>query len=286
MSADRETTRIVRSWLEDGVTQLPDTILDSVLDQLPTTSQRRATWWPARRLPHMNTSVKIGLAAVAVVAAMLLGYTYFVSPNVGNPSRATPTASPNVLPLTGDLDAGRYEIDGESVPVRISFDLGDGWGACSENPLEQGVCRVGPSQTPRAVVGVAFPVVENVVADPCDATTLLDPPVGPSVDELVTALSELDGFSATAPEDVTVGGYPAKRLTVTAPADVDDTCELGTWATGQRTNGVGAGESNDLYVVDVDGDRIVVAMAYFTPNASQEDLDEAQHLIDSIQIEP
>ena len=76
----------------------------------------------------MNTSVKIGLAAVAVVAAMLLGYTYFVSPNVGNPSRATPTASPNVLPLTGDLDAGRYEIDGESVPVRISFDLGDGWG--------------------------------------------------------------------------------------------------------------------------------------------------------------
>jgi hypothetical protein len=285
MSTDREATRIVRSWLEDGVTQLPDTILDSVLDQLPTTSQRRVTWWPARRLSYMNTSMKIGLAAVAVVAATLLGYTYFVSPNVGDPSRTTPTASPNVLPRSGDLDPGRYEVEGASVPVRISFDLGDGWGVCSENPLEQGVCRVGPSQTPRSVVGVAFPVVENVVADPC-ATTLLDPPVGPSVDELVAALADLDGFSATAPEDVTVGGFPAKRLTVTAPANVDDTCELGTWATRQRTNGVGAGESNDLYVVDVDGDRIVIAMAYFTTNAGQEDLDEAQHLIDSIRIEP
>jgi len=286
VSTDRETTRIVRSWLEDGVTQLPDTILDSVLDELPATPQRRATWWPARRLPHVHTSVKVGLAAVIVVAAMLVGYTYFASPSVGDPSRTTPTASPDVLPRSGDLAAGPYEIEGASVPVHISFDLGDGWAACSQNMLEQGVCRIGPSETPRSIVGVAFPVVENVVADPCDATTLLDPPVGPSVDDLVTALSELDGFSATAPEDVTVGGYPAKRLTVTAPANVDDTCELGTWATSQRTNGVGEGEANDLYVVDVDGERIVIAMSYFIPNAGQEDLDEAQRVIDSIRIEP
>jgi hypothetical protein len=34
MTTERETTRIVRSWLEDGATQLPDRVLDGVLDAL------------------------------------------------------------------------------------------------------------------------------------------------------------------------------------------------------------------------------------------------------------
>ena len=42
MSTDRDVTRIVRSWLEEGVTALPDRVLDDVLDQLPATPQRRA----------------------------------------------------------------------------------------------------------------------------------------------------------------------------------------------------------------------------------------------------
>ena len=51
MSTDRDTTRIVRSWLEEGVTALPDRVLDTVLDQVPATPQRRS-WWPARRFPR------------------------------------------------------------------------------------------------------------------------------------------------------------------------------------------------------------------------------------------
>ena len=38
MSTDRDVTRIVRSWLEEGVTALPDRVLDAVLDQVPATS--------------------------------------------------------------------------------------------------------------------------------------------------------------------------------------------------------------------------------------------------------
>ena len=53
MSTDRDVTRIVRSWLEEGATALPDRVLDAVLDQLPATPQRRA-WWPARRFREMN----------------------------------------------------------------------------------------------------------------------------------------------------------------------------------------------------------------------------------------
>ena len=65
MSTDRDVTRIVRSWMDEGVTQLPDRVLDAVLDQLPATPQRRSVW-TARRLFLMNNNiVRYGLAAAA-----------------------------------------------------------------------------------------------------------------------------------------------------------------------------------------------------------------------------
>ena len=72
MSTDRDVTRIVRSWLEDGPTALPDRVLDSVLDRLPATSQRRARW-PAWRLREMNSFAKFALAAAAVVVVAFVG---------------------------------------------------------------------------------------------------------------------------------------------------------------------------------------------------------------------
>ena len=66
MSTDRETTRIVRSWLEEGVTRLPDRVLDAVLDQVPATPQRRS-WWPAWRSNQMNTYAKLIATAAAVL---------------------------------------------------------------------------------------------------------------------------------------------------------------------------------------------------------------------------
>jgi hypothetical protein len=72
MSADRDVTRIVRSWLEEGRTALPDRVLDAVLDQLPATPQRRATW-PARRSFNMTIQSRIAVAIAAVIALALIG---------------------------------------------------------------------------------------------------------------------------------------------------------------------------------------------------------------------
>jgi hypothetical protein len=41
MSSDREPTRIVQSWLEEGANVLPDRVLDDVLERIPVTPQRR-----------------------------------------------------------------------------------------------------------------------------------------------------------------------------------------------------------------------------------------------------
>jgi Tol biopolymer transport system component len=73
MSSDRDVNRIVRSWLDDGVTVLPERVLDAVLDQLSATPQRRPAW-VARKLPLMNSGiVRFGLAAAAVVAIAVIG---------------------------------------------------------------------------------------------------------------------------------------------------------------------------------------------------------------------
>ena len=67
MKPDRDATRIVRSWLENGVTQLPDRVLDDVLREIPAIPQRRRSWGAAT-LPQLNRAAQFGLATAAVLA--------------------------------------------------------------------------------------------------------------------------------------------------------------------------------------------------------------------------
>ena len=73
--SERDTTRIVRSWLEEGADRIPDRVLDAVEAQLPATRQRREGWL-ARRLRNLNRrNVGFGLAAAIVIgAAVQKGY--------------------------------------------------------------------------------------------------------------------------------------------------------------------------------------------------------------------
>jgi hypothetical protein len=217
----------------------------------------------------------------------LLGYRYLAGPSVGGPGIDDPVPSPTApsaraLPLTfGDtLPPGRYALAG-AFPVDLTFDLPAGWFSCSMGVMEQGVCRA--STQNQSGIGITFLVVENVAADRCTGGALRNPPVGPTVEDLVAAVSSMYGFEATAAEDATVGGYPAKRLTVTAPDEA--ACALVTWATPDRTNGVGRSEINDLHIVDVDGVRILISAAYFPDVVRPEDLAAAEEVLASIQIE-
>lgn len=108
MSTDRELTSIVRSWLDKGVNALPDRVLDAVLDQVPTIPQRRA-WWPARRLPTLNTYARLAVAAAAVVLAAVVGIGLYGNSVGRQPVPTTlPTASPppESNPLTGTWETG------------------------------------------------------------------------------------------------------------------------------------------------------------------------------------
>ncbi|HEX6434408.1 MAG TPA: hypothetical protein VFZ87_09190 [Gemmatimonadales bacterium] len=201
----------------------------------------------------------------------------------GTASTPTATASPNELPIEGDLTAGSYSLS--DFPVAITFDIPPFeppavWFVCSPSPVEQAVCNGVP---PAPVSAVTFQIVDNVVAgcsDNQDTAELLDPPVGPSVDDLVTAISSLEGYEATAPVDITVSGFKGKEFTLTA---VRHGCGA-TWATAQRTTGMGVGESNLLRILDVDGVRVVIAGAYHASTA-EADVATIEQVMDSVQIE-
>jgi hypothetical protein len=93
MSTDRDTTRIVRSWLRTDENESADRVLDAVLDRIDTTPQRRATWWPAWRYRDMTSMQRLAVTAAAAALLLVLAYGVWVRPNVGQ--EAEPTTSPS-----------------------------------------------------------------------------------------------------------------------------------------------------------------------------------------------
>jgi hypothetical protein len=302
MSADRDVTRIVRSWLEEGVTALPDRVLDGVLDQLPSTPQRRA-WWPARRFRDMNTSVKLAIAAAAVVVVALAGI--YLLPRSGGIAGPGPTPSPSPSPILNFVGSSyapgtTYAIDDPCcVASRMIFTMpASGWYA----PFE--AWRIGKNVagggsdlfdlyvTPRRV--------DNVYTGGCHwRGTELIPPVGPTVDDLATALSAQAGPGASPPTDVMVGGHPGKKVELSIPEDLDmATCDsdgggsdpiFGRFVIdrgyGTEPYVHGIGQHNTFYIVDVDGTRQVIDAMYL-PGTSAADRAEQELIIASIRFEP
>jgi hypothetical protein len=285
VSTDRDVERIVRSWMEEGVTQLPDRVLDAVLDQLPATPQRRFTGWLARMVPLTNHPLGLALTA-AVVVALVLGISFLSRPSIGDNPAPTSTPRPSASPIsvpgaTWPLDPGIYSLP--SFPLAITFEVPAGWHSCSDSLIEQSVCL---TPTDFALdTRLSFVIVENVVADPCSpGEEPLEPPVGPSVDDLVAAISSLEGFEASVPVDLALDGYHGKRFTLTTPQDPG--CDLKTWATQERTNNVSPGEVNLLHVLDVNGTRLVISGDYYLEEPAAAVRRAAlEQIIASVQIE-
>jgi hypothetical protein len=257
MSTDRDVTRIVRSWLEEGATALPDRVLDAVLDQVPATPQRRA-WWPARRLPDMNTLSKVLIAVAAVVIVVIAGL-YFLPRDggVGAPAPiAAPTPSPIALTeadLARPLSAGTYRTP-TTFAVPFAITVPSNW---TMNGLSQGKASfagVGSS--------VEVHVVEGIFVDPCKSESPAPKPA--TVDDYVDALTTMVGFQASPVTDDEIGGRAVKAVTITnsidtATADCREGQMLPLWMIkGGETPSTNGGATQHLWVADVDGTIVVI----------------------------
>jgi hypothetical protein len=137
-------------------------------------------------------------------------------------------------------------------------------------------------------------VVDSIWAEACAGSESGDPiVVGPSVDDLVAALLQQPGPTASAPVETTLGGYPATRIDLTVPEGFAlDACNaagvgLQIWYSPAADKNfiLLADGSASVYILDVDGERQVFLVQH-GDTTSDEDLAELQAVLDSIQIEP
>jgi hypothetical protein len=243
-------------------------LLREVLDQTRATRQldRHAWWpgvaWPRTGLQRSMTAVLVtGLVVVIGFGAVLIGGrlanqgvgTGVPSAVPASPPMASPEASPR--PASGGaLDPSvPYSFD---LPVRFTFQVPVGWTYGYTGP--NGSTIVNDRQT--AFLG--WFVTDNLYRDPCHwQKGVLEPPVGPSVNDLVGALDKLPGFVITGPTPTSIGGLPAQRLAL-VPTVRDSDCDGGqikVWSwTPTGLEAPLSGGTTTVSVVNVGGTRLIV----------------------------
>ena len=270
-------------------------------------------------LPGLGLALLIagcGEGDVALPAATTSTPTDFAAPSSPLTTRTSPAATRTTIPPTtrtpspsptypanvtdrpdfSPLEPATYYIEPESIPVRVLYTIpADGWSSW--------IGTFKPEQGPDGRgrhVAISIMNVTNLLVDACDPHSETDPPVGPTVDDLATALAELPPFLVTkAPRDVTFHGFRGKYLELTVPdlpvlirgEDVFwPECggyELKSWIApslsfayyGYHT----AGQIEAFWILDVDGSRLVIE-ANWTPDSPN--IAEMRRILDSIEIVP
>jgi hypothetical protein len=296
---DRSLERAARSWLEDGPTEAPDRAVEAALLRIQTLPQERDLGIPWR-LPKMNTSARVAAAAVVGVLA-IGGALYAIAPGrsgVGGPGPTpTPSPSPKVL-IEGSLPPGMY--------VSTPFAGADALGVCSSQPgcVEDATddsiriiftVPAGWEGAPRHSVALptmgspdgAWLVFErgaSLYAEPCGNTPPPSIAVGPSVDDFANALVAHPKLDVTTPVDVTIDGYAGKYMDLQVPDDIS-ACPDAYWPWEPGFYAQGPGHRWHLWILDVDGVRVVLRAMDFAATSAQHQA-ELQAIVDSIQIEP
>jgi hypothetical protein len=289
MSTENDVARSLGSWLKENRHEDADRVLDVVFDQIPATPQRR-TFWLARRFLEMKRFARVSTVAFAVLAIVIVGLVLARGTNVGGPTpTVVPTPTPpllNTVPV-GDLAAGTYQIDAV-FPVRLSFTVPTGFNHGSGAADDVGIGYNG-SGTAR---GIDFQVASNVYPDPCHSSSgSASPPIGPGVDDLVTAMTNLVGFQPGPVTDVTIGGFPAKSFDLTNNIDLSTCDRQGiqplVFAGTTDTSSIVPGERQRIYVMNVSGTRLMIMTYYFQAGDATAEADAAASLkaiVESIEI--
>lgn len=278
MSADRDVTRIVRSWLDEGVTVLPDRVLDEVLDQLPATPQRRASWLAWRFQPVNSSMVRVALVAAAVVVIALVGFQFLGNSDTGGPG-ATETPQPTATP---ELPAGGshvlWDAPGE---IQISVTIPDsGW----FGDVGSGFITKDNNPDPPAGAGViVFQGPLYVYGDRCHWATTRPQRPATTVGEILAALEAHGGT----PLSSSVGGYDAALIVIRVPDDAEfadcDEGEFRSWVGDPVADNArfhqGPGQMDLVWVVDVNGTPVVIDAGAFdgTTAATMEEIDAIAH---------
>jgi hypothetical protein len=260
----------------------------------------------------MNNMLKVGIAAAVVVVAVVGINLLPRSDGAGaivSPSAATPSASAAPTPTStawAGLRAGPVIVTDTEAPVPVTLEIASpGWKALPDfDAVSKGDDRLDPP----ASVGVALLAWSwpagtgiNVHGDPCQWLTTIPGSPATTPDEIAAAFAAQASTDATAPVDVTVGGYAGKAITLHVPMSYDipgatreerfADCDEGAFAfygvegeTGYARNAQGGGQVEELWILDVNG-AIVMLGATYGPAAPAEVVAELRALAESATFE-
>jgi hypothetical protein len=281
MTGDKDFIGQLEAYLDDyeGMTPLPGSVRDSVRAALPSTRQLGPISGPVRDIymnSSMDTPARWGLVAAVVIGAVIIGGALiFGGGGVGN--EPSPTPSPSVAPSESAVPSGAEPVDIAAVAegtqltpgdyyfsnipgVQVVFTVGTGW---ERNVPDNVVWTI---EDEKAAIGAT--AIENLYVDPCQPELgLLDPAVGPTVDDLVTALEAVPGLTFSDPIPIDQDGADGVRIDYVPPDEFGD-C-LGQGETGDILLGTAPGGGDVYapsgaspviyYIFDVDGTRVVIS---------------------------
>lgn len=283
MNREPTTTRAVRSWLQVGATRLPDRVLDRVLDEVAVTRQRRHPW-------SISLVLGVSVAAAVVAVAAIVGSGLLpITRNLADSPPDT-TGPPRITsPLdVGALGAGTHTVEGV-LDVDVAFTVPDGWSVADVGTDHVEIVQ-GPPDAMRASdgMGVGLFLIDNLFIDPCapDDRTI-DPPVGPTVEDLAEGFANAPGYRASPAVATTIDGYRGLRMDLDFLFYMCPISDAHLWTTpaGHVRNARGEQQLNTLWIIDVGGVRLVVD-AFAVSGATDDDRAELESIVESIRIEP
>ena len=240
-----------------------------------------------------STSLRVLVAALLmIVASACTGSSESTSAG-STSSSSTSSDTPSETPVTEGISFGPF---GTSPSVTVLAGLPDGWEDNSDFGAMSGPDPAG-SEAPDGVA-VLFFTADSLYSDPCHwdvagtgAADAGDVEVGPSVDDLVAAVGENTFYTSTDPTPVTIDGYAGQQLEIQLPDDPFTDCDLESGDTSGHAyvfplSVYVQGPANvwDLTILDVDGTRLVAAILSF-PETSQDDLDAARNVVETMDIQ-
>jgi hypothetical protein len=198
------------------------------------------------------------------------------------------------------LAPGTWFIEPPGVSARIDFTV----------PTDEWLSWMGTmryeSQGPEKsrIVGLSVANVINLVTHGCTDHSAQDPVVGPTVNDLATALASLEPFVVRdEPEPASMAGYEGTHLAIEVPeiefrSAGKDSFEHYPDCTNKMLNSWIApplgfafygytepGQVEEFWILDVEGKRLVIEANWF-PDSPEKDVAELREIIESIEITP
>lgn len=294
MDAEKDVTRIVRTWLRTDDRASADAVLERVLFELDTTPQHRA-WNLVGTLGEMGRRARLAVALASAALVVIVAGSLWraldgpagVGASPSTPSTVRPSSSTAAgrAPQQSVLPGGRVRLgDGG---IRFSIEVPGGWeGFADAHDNYIGRSVVGPQGAEAVIFWTTYPAGGRVAYE---CHYLRSRPAATSATELAALVAQVSGTEVVSgPADLTIDGLPAKRVTILVREDVG--CDPGFFFT--YPNGWGGalwpetepGDMVTVWIVDVRGELLFLE-AKTKPDAGAGLIEQIETIVGSIQFE-